>query len=227
MPLLAGQPSHHPLAGYCPMHQPSDVLMIERSPQPAQHPLPSRTRPGRPWPDREYPRGRRRRPTNPTRAHPKPPPTHRPDEATKPPLGDRFPATHDHTTSRSHQHPYNVSHHPASPRPRASRPPPLRSMPHVASSPSDPRAARSTRLAARGSRDSGADALVRQAGPADHPGSWHCSDAVTRGRAIAFTRRGSGRSRVRGRSACSLPVSTASSRDYVWSPKRSPRPNGA
>ena len=27
---------------------------------------------------------------------------------------------------------------------------------------------------------------------------------------------------VRDRSACSLPVSTASSRDYVWSPKQSP-----
>jgi hypothetical protein len=50
---------------------------------------------------------------------------------------------------------------------------------------------------------------------------WHCSDAVTRGRAIAFTRQTSGRSRVRARSACSLPVSTASSRDHVWSPKQS------
>ena len=41
-----------------------------------------------------------------------------------------------------------------------------------------------------------------------------------RGHAIAFTRHTSGRWRVRVRSACSQPVSTTSSRDHVWSPKR-------
>jgi hypothetical protein len=50
--------------------------------------------------------------------------------------------------------------------------------------------------------------------------SWHSSDAVTRRRTIAFTRQRSGRWSVRDGSACSLRVSTASSRDYVWSPKR-------
>jgi len=55
----------------------------------------------------------------------------------------------------------------------------------------------------------------------------HCSDAVTRRRAIAFTRLKSGRWRVRDRSACWLRVSVASSRDYVWSPKRSSASEGA
>jgi hypothetical protein len=41
-------------------------------------------------------------------------------------------------------------------------------------------------------------------------GTWHCSDAVTRRRALASTRQKSGRWRVRDRVACSLPVSTAS-----------------
>jgi len=50
-----------------------------------------------------------------------------------------------------------------------------------------------------------------------------CGIAVTRDErpAIPFTRQKSGRRRVRDRSACSLPVSIASSRDYVRSPKRS------
>ena len=39
-------------------------------------------------------------------------------------------------------------------------------------------------------------------------GAWHCSDAVTRGRAIAFTRQTSGRWQGAGPVACSLPVST-------------------
>jgi len=41
----------------------------------------------------------------------------------------------------------------------------------------------------------------------------HCNNAVTRRRAIAFTRQKSRRWRVRARFACSLPASTASSRD--------------
>ena len=64
-----------------------------------------------------------------------------------------------------------------------------------------------------------ANAIARLGWPSRF-GSWHCSDAVTRDRAIAFTRQTSGRWRVRDRSACWLPVSTASSRDYHWSPKR-------
>jgi hypothetical protein len=48
----------------------------------------------------------------------------------------------------------------------------------------------------------------------------HCSGAIARGRALAFTRAKSGRRRVRDRSACSLAVSTETSREYVWSPKR-------
>jgi hypothetical protein len=66
-------------------------------------------------------------------------------------------------------------------------------------------------------------AIATDARPAPRH-SWHRSDAVTRGRAIAFTRQGSGRPRVRARSACSVMASTASSRDYVWSPKQS-QPN--
>ncbi len=65
-----------------------------------------------------------------------------------------------------------------------------------------------------------AEAIARPYGRG-RSGSWHCNDAATRGRAIAFTRQKSGRRRVRDRSACSLTVSTTSSRDYVWSPKRS------
>jgi hypothetical protein len=65
------------------------------------------------------------------------------------------------------------------------------------------------------------------AGALPHPGervaSRQCSVrgitvTPSRGAGIAFTRQKSGRWRVRDRSACSLPVSTASSRDYVWSP---------
>jgi hypothetical protein len=51
--------------------------------------------------------------------------------------------------------------------------------------------------------------------------AWQCSDAVTSDRAIASTRQKPRRWRVRDRSACSLPVSTASSRSYVWSPNHS------
>ena len=56
--------------------------------------------------------------------------------------------------------------------------------------------------------------------PAGRLLAWHCSNAVTRGRAIAFAGPDSGRRRVRDRSACSLPVGTASPRDYAWSPMR-------
>jgi hypothetical protein len=52
------------------------------------------------------------------------------------------------------------------------------------------------------------------------PFARHSSDAARRRRAIAFTRQKSGRWRVRGRFACSLPVGPASSRDYVSSPER-------
>ena len=51
---------------------------------------------------------------------------------------------------------------------------------------------------------------------------WHCSNAATSRRVIAFMRQNSARWPVRDRFACSLPVSTAASRDYVWSPKRKP-----
>jgi hypothetical protein len=61
--------------------------------------------------------------------------------------------------------------------------------------------------------------------PLPHPGgavARRCcsrgSDAATSRRVIAFMRQKSARWRVRDRSACSLPVSAASSRDYVWSP---------
>ena len=58
--------------------------------------------------------------------------------------------------------------------------------------------------------------------PARRLRPWHSSDAVTSRRAIASMKQQSERGRVQDRSACSLPVSTASSRDYVWSPKRKP-----
>ena len=48
--------------------------------------------------------------------------------------------------------------------------------------------------------------------------TWHCTDAVTSGRAIAFTRQTSGRWWVRARSASRYRLAPASSRDYVWSP---------
>jgi len=56
-------------------------------------------------------------------------------------------------------------------------------------------------------------------------GTWNSSDAVTRRRAIRIDEAESGRWRVQDRSACSLPASTASSRDYVWSPKQRREPS--
>jgi hypothetical protein len=57
--------------------------------------------------------------------------------------------------------------------------------------------------------------------PVTRSRAWHRSDAVTSDRAIAFRPPKSRRSQMPDRPACSLPASTASSRDYVWSPKRS------
>jgi hypothetical protein len=54
--------------------------------------------------------------------------------------------------------------------------------------------------------------------------AWHCSDAVWRGRAIAFTRQKPWRPRVRDRPACSLRVSAASCRHYACAPSRPPAP---
>ena len=65
------------------------------------------------------------------------------------------------------------------------------------------------------------DRFARKQQPAATGPGVAIGSAATRGRAIAITRQKRGRWRVRARSACQPPVSTASSRDDVRSPTRS------